>query len=81
MIAGDITPIDVISHLPVYCENNSIPYIFVQSKADLGAAAATKRPTSCVLVQELPSDAPDKITSKWKEILSGISELASAGDS
>lgn len=27
-----------------------IPYIYVPSKLDLGAAASTKRPTSCVLI-------------------------------
>ncbi len=41
---------DVISHLPVLCEDMAVPFIFVPSKADLGAAAATKRPTSCVLI-------------------------------
>ena len=50
IIAGDISPIDVISHLPVFCEENSVPYVYVPSKQDLGAAAATKRPTSCVLI-------------------------------
>ena len=32
------------------CEDHSVPYVFVASKAGLGGAAATKRPTSCVLV-------------------------------
>lgn len=50
VIAGDICPIDVISHLPVMCEDASIPYVYVSSKAELGAASSTKRPTSCVLV-------------------------------
>ena len=51
IIAGDIFPIDVISHLPVMLEENGIPYLFVPSKQELGAAASTKRPTSCVLVK------------------------------
>mmetsp|Transcript_16045 Transcript_16045/g.32285 ORF Transcript_16045/g.32285 Transcript_16045/m.32285 type:complete len:161 (-) Transcript_16045:2073-2555(-) len=51
IIAGDIFPIDVVSHLPVMLEENDIPYLFVPSKQDLGAAASTKRPTSCVLVK------------------------------
>ena len=51
IIAGDIFPIDVVSHLPVMLEENGIPYLFVPSKQDLGAAASTKRPTSCVLVK------------------------------
>ena len=50
IIAGDISPIDVISHLPVFCEESAVPYVYVPSKQDLGAAAMTKRPTSCVLI-------------------------------
>jgi H/ACA ribonucleoprotein complex subunit 2 len=50
IIAGDISPIDVVSHLPVMCEDRQIPYLYVPSKIDLGAAACTKRPTSCVLI-------------------------------
>ena len=50
IIAGDISPIDVICHLPIFCEEKSVPYIYVPSKQDLGFAALTKRPTSCVMV-------------------------------
>jgi H/ACA ribonucleoprotein complex subunit 2 len=50
IIAGDISPVDVITHLPIMCEDRDIPYIYVPSKHDLGAAACTKRPTSCILV-------------------------------
>ena len=50
IIAGDISPVDVITHLPIMCEDRGIPYLYVPSKHDLGAAATTKRPTSCVLV-------------------------------
>lgn len=52
ILAGDIYPLDVISHLPLLLEENSIPYLFVPSKQDLGAAASTKRPTSVVLVRD-----------------------------
>lgn len=52
ILAGDIYPLDVISHLPVLLEENSIPYLFVPSKQELGAAASTKRPTSVVLVKD-----------------------------
>merc|ERR1712086_1191335 len=50
VIAGNISPMDVISHLPMLCEDNDIPYIYVRSKEDLGAAGLTKRPTSCMLI-------------------------------
>lgn len=51
ILAGDIYPLDVISHLPVLLEEKNIPYFFVPSKQDLGAAASTKRPTSVVLIR------------------------------
>ncbi|KAK9833093.1 hypothetical protein WJX74_006925 [Apatococcus lobatus] len=59
IIAGDISPIDVITHLPVLCEDHDIPYIFVPSKEDLGAAGMTKRPTSCMLVLPKPVKGPE----------------------
>jgi H/ACA ribonucleoprotein complex subunit 2 len=79
IIAGDISPIDVISHLPVLCEERGISFIFVPSKIDLGAAAGTKRPTSCVLI---PSGAkPGKGGAEWesgdklKEAIAEVKEL------
>mmetsp|Transcript_25196 Transcript_25196/g.42910 ORF Transcript_25196/g.42910 Transcript_25196/m.42910 type:complete len:167 (-) Transcript_25196:1821-2321(-) len=56
VLAGDIYPIDVLSHLPILLEEHNIPYLFVPSKQDLGAAANTKRPTSCVLVRTPKKD-------------------------
>lgn len=50
IIAADISPMDVISHIPVLCEDHNIPYIYVKSRAELGEASATKRPTSVVMV-------------------------------
>ncbi|GJP50950.1 hypothetical protein CLOM_g10099 [Closterium sp. NIES-68] len=50
VLGGDVSPIDVISHLPIVCEEANIPYTYVPSRADLGNAAITKRPTSVVLI-------------------------------
>src|SRR5690606_8411588 len=50
VLAGDISPMDVISHIPVLCEDHGIPYVFVTSRAELGMSAATKRPTSVAMV-------------------------------
>merc|ERR1711934_1122814 len=44
IIAGDVSPIDVLSHVPVLCED----------KEELGAAGLTKRPTSCILLLPKP---------------------------
>lgn len=50
VLAADINPMDIISHLPVMCEDAQIPYVFVPSKEELGHASSTKRPTSCVMI-------------------------------
>jgi len=50
IIAGDISPIEVIAHVPILCEEKNVAYVYVPSKEDLGAASLTKRPTSIVLV-------------------------------
>eukprot|EP00339_Tiarina_fusa_P028377 CAMPEP_0117047848 /NCGR_PEP_ID=MMETSP0472-20121206/33051_1 /TAXON_ID=693140 ORGANISM="Tiarina fusus, Strain LIS" /NCGR_SAMPLE_ID=MMETSP0472 /ASSEMBLY_ACC=CAM_ASM_000603 /LENGTH=130 /DNA_ID=CAMNT_0004760673 /DNA_START=9 /DNA_END=401 /DNA_ORIENTATION=+ len=55
IIAGDISPIDVISHIPVMCEDRNITYVYVPSKEALGTAGQTKRPTSVMLVKKSES--------------------------
>jgi H/ACA ribonucleoprotein complex subunit 2 len=50
IIAADISPMDVISHLPVLCEDHNVPYIYIASRAALGMAGNTKRSTSVVMV-------------------------------
>ncbi|EAL62561.1 ribosomal protein L7Ae [Dictyostelium discoideum AX4] len=59
IIAGDVSPIDVISHIPVLLEESGIKYIYVPSKESLGTASSTKRPTSIALV-DLDNDSEHK---------------------
>lgn len=54
IIAGDISPVDVVTPIPVLCEDNDIPYVYVPSKEALGQAGLTKRPTSCMLILPKP---------------------------
>ena len=51
IIAGDISPVEVICHVPILCEEKNVAYVYVPSKEDLGLASLTKRPTSIVLVK------------------------------
>lgn len=52
---GNISPIDVLTHLPIMCEDRDVPYIYVPSKEELGVACMTKRPTSCMLILPKPA--------------------------
>ncbi|RLN52196.1 hypothetical protein BBJ29_000798 [Phytophthora kernoviae] len=73
IIAGDISPVDVISHIPVLCEENDIPYIFTPSKVDLGASALSKRPTSCILIT--PSKAGFNAQEAYDELLEEVKQV------
>eukprot|EP00808_Paulinella_micropora_P013578 g76913.t1 len=50
LLAANISPIDVLSHVPGVCEAKDVPYIWLPSKEDIGAAALTKRASSVMLV-------------------------------
>ncbi|KAL4340739.1 hypothetical protein GQ457_08G036820 [Hibiscus cannabinus] len=84
VIAGNISPIDVITHVPILCEEAEIPYVYVSSKEDLATAGATKRPTCCVLVLtkptkgELAPEEQEKIKADYSQIVSDVSELTSS---
>ena len=70
VLAGNVSPIDVISHIPVFCEDKELPYCYVPSRRDLGTASQTKRPTSAVLVQT--SEDYEKL---YKECYSAVDAL------
>jgi H/ACA ribonucleoprotein complex subunit 2 len=55
-LAGDVSPVDVISHIPILCEKNKVPYVYIPSREDLGTASQTKRPTSVVMLLTPPED-------------------------
>ena len=77
IIAADISPIDVLSHLPILCEDKNIAYIYVKSRAEIGEACKTKRPTSCVLI----ATPNEKLQAKLKESWDRCYELVLAKNS
>ncbi|EXB76382.1 H/ACA ribonucleoprotein complex subunit 2-like protein [Morus notabilis] len=82
VIAGNISPIDVITHVPVLCEENDVPYVYITSKEDLANAGATKRPTCCVLVMtkpakgDMPAEEQEKLKSEYSQVATEVFELA-----
>ncbi|KAK0664397.1 H/ACA ribonucleoprotein complex subunit 2 [Lasiodiplodia hormozganensis] len=80
VIAADISPMDVISHIPVLCEEHNIPYIFVSSRAELGAAGNTKRPTSVVMIckdrgtKKGAADEKPEDEAEYKESYDGVAK-------
>ncbi|GLT44119.1 hypothetical protein SLA2020_180340 [Shorea laevis] len=84
VIAGNISPIDVITHVPILCEEADIPYVYVPSKEDLATAGATKRPTCCVLVLtkpikgEITQEEQEKLKADCDQVVKEVTELTSS---
>jgi len=77
VLAADISPMDVISHIPVLCEDHGIPYIYVTSRAELGMAGQTKRPTSVVMVvgaaqQKSKKSGDEEASGDWDEVYKAL---------
>ncbi|VDL98722.1 unnamed protein product [Schistocephalus solidus] len=51
VIAGDVSPIDTVSHIPVICEENNIPYCYVPSRYELGANFSSTASSLCVFIK------------------------------
>merc|ERR1711902_113812 len=52
VFAGDVTPIDVMCHMPAVCEEKSLPYCYTPSRLDLGSAMGVKRGCLMVMIRE-----------------------------
>lgn len=52
IFAGDVTPIEVMCHLPAVCEAKGIPYCYTPSRQDLGTAMGVKRGSLMVMIRE-----------------------------
>ena len=51
VVAGDVSPEEVVIHIPMLCKENNIPYAFIPSKKDLGGAIGIQVGTSAVAVE------------------------------
>ncbi|MFH1224749.1 MAG: 50S ribosomal protein L7Ae [Candidatus Diapherotrites archaeon] len=70
VIAQDVTPPEVVMHLPLLCDEKKVPYGYVQAKKDLGASAGLKVGTSAVAIEN-EGDAKkelDDLAKKIKEL-------------
>jgi len=52
IFAGDVTPIEVMCHMPAVCEEKGLPYVYTPSRQDLGSAMGVNRGCLMVMVRE-----------------------------
>ena len=68
VIAEDVSPPEVVAHLPVLCDERDVPFIYVPRKDELGKAAGLSVPTAAAAIvdegegKKLLSDVVSKIS-------------------
>ncbi len=57
VLAADTTPLAILLHLPLLCEDKNVPYVYVPSKTALGRACGVSR--SVIAVSITTNEASD----------------------
>ena len=70
-IAGNVDPPEIIFHLPIICDEKNVPYIFLDTKEDLGKAVKLSVPCSAIAVLDIPSG----LDADLKDIVSKVEKL------
>jgi large subunit ribosomal protein L7Ae len=74
VMAEDVTPEEILAHMPILCEEKKIPYTYVPSKEELGNAAGLNTSTSAIAVLN-----PGKDKSMVDNIVKKIETLKKQG--
>lgn len=53
VMAEDVQPPEILAHMPLLCEERSVPYAYVASKAELGNACGLEKPTAAVAILDV----------------------------
>ncbi len=50
VMAEDVSPPEILAHIPLLCEERDVPYAYVPSKQELGGAAGVSAGTASIAV-------------------------------
>lgn len=67
LISEDVTPEEVVMHLPPLCEEKNIPYLYVKNQKDLGAACGINKGCASAVILD-PGKAEDAVVGVIAEL-------------
>ncbi|MBI3588324.1 50S ribosomal protein L7ae [Candidatus Micrarchaeota archaeon] len=78
VIAEDVTPEEIVMHLPILCQEKNIPYTYVAEKLSLGKAAGLGVPTAAIAITKpgASEEALRGVLVKVRELVSGMPKPA-----
>ncbi|KEZ38786.1 hypothetical protein SAPIO_CDS10823 [Scedosporium apiospermum] len=73
VLAQDTTPLAIVLHLPVLCEDKNVPYIYVSSKVSLGRACGVSR---AVIAASITSNEGSELADKIRSMREKVERVA-----
>jgi U4/U6 small nuclear ribonucleoprotein SNU13 len=73
VLAADTSPLAIILHLPVLCEDKNVPYIYVSSKIALGRACGVSR---SVIATSITSNEGSELADKIRTMREKVERVA-----
>jgi large subunit ribosomal protein L7Ae len=70
IIAEDVQPEEIVMHIPSLCKEKNVPYAFVPSKKELGAASGIEVAASAVAIVS-----PSKAEKTMEDLIKEVSKL------
>jgi large subunit ribosomal protein L7Ae len=76
IVAGDVSPEEIVMHLPALCEEREVPYTYVPEREELGAAAGVnvQAASAAVVTKGQAEDDVEDIGRKAGELLEAEQE-------
>ena len=70
VLAEDVSPPEILMHMPALCDERNVPYAFVPSKSELGNACGLEKPTAAVAILDAAKGKPlmDELAEKLKAL-------------
>jgi len=67
LVSEDVTPEEVVMHLPPLCEEKNIPYLYVKNQKDLGAACGINKGCASAVIVD-PGKAEEAVVNVIAEL-------------
>ncbi|MCL2148203.1 MAG: 50S ribosomal protein L7Ae [Methanomassiliicoccaceae archaeon] len=58
IMATDVSPPEILAHIPALCDERNVPYVYVSSKAELGNAIGLEKPTASIAIVDVGKGKP-----------------------
>jgi 50S ribosomal protein L7Ae len=72
IMATDVTPPEILAHIPALCDERNVTFAYVPSKAELGNAIGLEKPTASIAIIDVGKGKPicDEIVQAIKALRS-----------